>query len=63
MRRGPGPLDMWRRWSPPYQGGGVRSHWTHDDTGALSIREVESGAIGHVATSELTLAGRQGPAL
>jgi hypothetical protein len=44
-RWGPGPLDTWRRWSPPYQGGGVRSHWTRGDAGALPIREAGSGAI------------------
>jgi hypothetical protein len=26
---------MWRRQSPPYQGAGIRSHWTRGDAEAL----------------------------
>jgi hypothetical protein len=62
-RRDLEPLDTWKRRCPPYQGGGIRSHWTHGDTGALPIREAESGATGHVAAPDPTLARRQGPVL
>jgi hypothetical protein len=30
MRRGPGLRDMWWCWSPPLQGGVVRSYSLHD---------------------------------
>jgi hypothetical protein len=49
--------------SPPLQGGGVWSYDTRGGAGALPIREVGSGATGHVAASEPTLAGRLDPVL
>jgi hypothetical protein len=51
-----GHVDMpeltWQRWSPPEQGGGVRSRMARDSAGALLSREAGSGAVRHVATSE-----------
>jgi hypothetical protein len=46
--------------SPHLQGGGVRSHNTCGDAGALPIKEAGSGATGHKATPEPSLAERQG---
>jgi hypothetical protein len=52
---------VWRRQSPPGRGDGIRSHGTHDGTGALPSREAGSGAAGRVAVSEPSQTGRQGP--
>jgi hypothetical protein len=51
-RQSPEPLDTWRRRSFSYQGGGIQSHWTRGDAGAIAIKEAGSGATGHVATPE-----------
>jgi hypothetical protein len=49
---------MQERRSPPQLGGGVQGHRTCGSTGVHLSREVRSGAIGHVAAPEPTLAGR-----
>jgi hypothetical protein len=50
-RRGPKLWYMWWRWSPFYQGGGIRSHWTHDSPGAhlgWDVGSVLQGTWRHV---------------
>jgi hypothetical protein len=47
-RQGSEPWDAWRHWIPIEQGGGVQSHETHDDTGALLCRVAESDTTGYV---------------
>jgi hypothetical protein len=47
-RRGLELRYTWRRWSPSYQGGGIRSHWTRGSLGAHLGWEAGSGAAGHV---------------
>jgi hypothetical protein len=41
--------DTWQHWSPPQQGGGVRSYGTRDGSRALLSWEAGFGAAGHVA--------------
>jgi hypothetical protein len=45
---------------PSHWGGRVWSRRTHGSAGALSRREVESGAMTHVVAPEPSLAGRWG---
>jgi hypothetical protein len=60
-RPGPGLWDTWRRRSLPQQGGRVRGRRTRGRAGAFLSREAASGAVGHVAASEPSSAGRSGP--
>jgi hypothetical protein len=62
-RQSPESLDTWRRRSFSYQGGGIQSHWTRGDAEAITIKEAGSGATGHVATPEPSLAKRKDPTL
>jgi hypothetical protein len=57
-RRGPVPWDTWQHRSPPQQGGEAQSHRTRDSVRDLLGRLVGSGAVGHVAAPEPSLAGR-----
>jgi hypothetical protein len=59
--RGPVLWDTWQHRSSPRWGDEVRSQGTHDSTKALLSREVKSGAMGHMAASELSSMGRRGP--
>jgi hypothetical protein len=52
------PWDTWQRRSSPQQGGEVRGRGTRDGTGAHLTKKVRSGAVGYVAVSEPTSAGR-----
>jgi hypothetical protein len=56
-RQNPEPLYTWKRRSPPRQGGEVQGHGTCGSAGAHLSRGTRSGAVGHKATSETTLAG------
>jgi hypothetical protein len=53
-----GPRDVWQHRDPPWSGGRVKSHRTRGSTGAHLNQEMRSGAVGHVAAPEPTLAGR-----
>jgi hypothetical protein len=46
--------DMWQRQSSPQQGGEVRGHETHGDTGSHLCREVWSKTTTYVAACECT---------
>jgi hypothetical protein len=61
--QGPVPWDTWQRWSPLEKGGKIQSHGIRGSTGTLSSREAGSGAVGHMAVSEPSQAGKQDPML
>jgi hypothetical protein len=52
---------MWQRRSSAQQGGEVWGRGSWGSIGAHLIKEVRSGAEGHVAVPELTSARRRGP--
>jgi hypothetical protein len=52
------PRNTWQHRCPPRQGGGTRGI-----AGTLLSREAGSGATRHMAASEPSLSGRQGPKL
>jgi hypothetical protein len=60
-RRGPGPQSTWQNRSSPQQVCGVRNYKTCGSIRAHHNMEMGSGAIGHVAAREPSLAGRRGP--
>jgi hypothetical protein len=57
-RRDLGSWDTWQHRSSPHQLGEVWSWGTRDSTGAHLVKEVRSGAEGHVAVLELGSARR-----
>jgi hypothetical protein len=62
-RRDPELRNTWWRRSLTQQGDEARGHEPCGSTGAHLSKEVRPGAVGHVAASELTSAGRCGPKL